>query len=314
MQTPWGRTSLERHLPLRTDAWDRRIAALDPRKDYLEIVDLLSNHVFPLEILLALELAQLRTFTIPSISALLHATAEYEREGQKRLDDTRAVLSEVFRPGLESPEGRAMVEHLNRIHGVYAISNDDFLYTLSTFVFDPALFVDRWGHRSMTEGERDAFFFLYRRLGEHMKLRELPESRAQFLAWRRRYEAEHQRYSAPNEKVARGLLTAAAAQLPRALAPLLEPLTVVLMDDPAFRDALGLKPPPPALGAALAWTLRGYQAAARRVNPYERARFLESAFFERYPSYPAGYERMRLGPKKVLAMLDARDAAARRAA
>lgn len=293
---------------IRRGSWDARIEALDPRTQYVEIVDILSNHVFPIEILIALEIAQLRTFTIPTISRLLHATGQYEHDGVKRLDDTRAILTEIVRPGIGSRPSDEMVEHLNRIHGAYSISNDDFLYTLSTFVFDPALFLDKWGHRPMTERERDAFFFLYRRLGEGMKIRELPATRQELWTWRQRYEARAQRYAPQNEQVARGLLTALATQLPRAVAPYLEPLVLVFTDDEPFRQALGLAPPSPRFAARVRMALRGYRRLARHANAFERTRFLDTAWFDRYPTYPAGYDRMRLGPAKVIAMLEKRAA------
>jgi hypothetical protein len=147
---------------LRTQHWDNEVAKLDAERDSEAIFKILANHVFPVEILTALEIAQLRTFTIPSISKILHATGQFERDGQKRLDDTRAILDEIVRPGLDTEQSHRMVEHLNDIHGMYEISNDDFLYTLSTFVFDPALFIEKWGHRPLTAHEQDALFFLYR--------------------------------------------------------------------------------------------------------------------------------------------------------
>src|SRR6476646_10807219 len=111
-----GTRSSMRLLPLRTPRWDREAAELDPERQAEEAVAILVDHSFALEILVALELAQLRTFGIPSISAILHSTGQYEREGQKRLDDTRAIFTEIHRPGLDSRESREMVEHLNRIH------------------------------------------------------------------------------------------------------------------------------------------------------------------------------------------------------
>ncbi len=67
------------NLALRTTRWDDAIARLDPERDAEAIARILGNHLFPLEVLVALEIAQLRTFTIPTISRTLHATGQYER-------------------------------------------------------------------------------------------------------------------------------------------------------------------------------------------------------------------------------------------
>ncbi|MDI3284072.1 oxygenase MpaB family protein [Polyangium sp. 15x6] len=290
-------------IPLRTRRWDDEIARLDPERDYEAIVYALANHVFPFEIIVAMEIAQLRTFTIPSISKLLHATGQYEHEGPKRLDDTKAILNEIHRPGLESRASREMVEHLNRIHGLYRISNDDFLYTLSTFVFDPILFIEKWGHRAMTEKEKDAFYFLYRRLGELMHIRDVPESRAAFFAWRQDYERRAQRYARENEAVARGLLVAVQGLLPPALVPYIEPAVVLLTGDDGFRAALGLREPDPGLARFLRALLAAYRRATRHVSLYEHRDFGETEIYSYYPTYPSGYDRLRLGPTKVIEIL-----------
>src|SRR5699024_11396973 len=70
-------------------------------------------------------------------------------------------------PDLHSFPTRRSSDLMNAIHGLYSISNDDYLYVLSTFIFDPALFVARFGFRGLTPKEQDAFFYMYRRSEEH---------------------------------------------------------------------------------------------------------------------------------------------------
>lgn len=48
-----------------------------------------------------------RTFGVPSISALLHRTEEFERRAQKRYDDTDIIVSEMMEHGYDSERGRA---------------------------------------------------------------------------------------------------------------------------------------------------------------------------------------------------------------
>ncbi|HVU03425.1 MAG TPA: oxygenase MpaB family protein [Polyangiaceae bacterium] len=292
-----------RRLPLRSGRWDRELRALDPERDAEEIARILANHVFPLEFLFSLELAQFRTFTIPSISRILHSTGQYESEGQKRLDDTRAILTEIHRPGLDSPGSREMVRHLNRIHALYPISNDDYLYTLSTFVFDPPAFVERWGHRPFTEAEKDALHALYRKLGAAMHIDGVPRSRSAFLAWRRAYESRAQRYAPENEAVARGMLRALAAPLPPAARPAFESMTVALLE-PGVRTALGFEEPSVGTEVAAAALRRVYRRGSRRLAFFEHREFGETAFANFYATYPNGYHRLKLGPAKVLAFLE----------
>ncbi len=297
-------------LPLRTKRWDDVIAALDAERDAQAIVVILANHVFPLEILVALELAQLRTFSIPSISRLLHRTRQYEAAGQKRLDDTRAILTEIAESKEGSTQHAEMVTHLNRIHAQYRISNDDYLYTLSTFVFDPWRFIERFGHRPLTEKEKQAFYFFYRRLGEAMHMEAIPPSFDAFLEWKEEYERRAQRYSEDNEHVARGMLTTVQGLLPAPLRPALEPLLASLIKEPAFLASIGFKPAAPSFQRAVHGVLYARRRLSRRVNRFEHTRFWDHPSYTRYPSYPSGYERTRLGPAKVIAILERQGAAA----
>jgi len=70
------------------------IRRLDPEKDRQRIVFLSSCYDFPFDTTRALEFALFRTFCVPSISALLDRTAEFQKRPQKRYDDTDIVVSD----------------------------------------------------------------------------------------------------------------------------------------------------------------------------------------------------------------------------
>lgn len=296
----------------RTGRWERVIATLDAEEDAQRIVAILVNHVFPMEFLFALELAQLRTFSIPSISGLLHATREYEDAGVKRLDDTRAIMAELHATPLGTPAHHEMIEHLNAIHGLYKIPNDDYLYVLSTFMLDPIFFIDRYGFRPMSAKEKDAMFFFYRRIGALMGIQELPTSRQAMVVWRRAYEARNQHYAPSNEAVAKGLLKAAGDLLPPAMRPWLTPVTTALLDDEKVRTALGLAPAAWSLRVTMHAFLWGQAHALKRFNLFELQGVKDWPIFSHFPTYPTGYERLRLGPTRALAIIERQRQAASR--
>jgi hypothetical protein len=297
-------------LPIRTRRWEKHLSTLDEERDNQEIIITLSNHVFPVEVLLSVELAQLRTFTIPTISKTLHATRQYEDEGQRRLDDTRAILTELF----TSPRGTGahdeMVKHLNAIHGLYKISNDDYLYTLSTFIFDPWRFIEKYGHRPLSPKEKRAIYLFYRELGESMGMEDIPESFDAFLKWREDYERRVQRHTPENEAVASGMLRAVEQLLPRPLRPLVEPLISALIDEPAFEAAIGIQPAPEPLRAAVRNILLLRREVCKFISFFEEQALWEHPLYKTYKSYPDGYDRLKLGPEKVLAALEKRRASA----
>src|SRR3954469_12508234 len=110
-----------------------RIHRLDPEQDHQEIYYLSTTYEFPFDTTRALEFALFRTYAVPSIGGLLDATGEFAQRTQKRYDDTDLLLAEFVEHGYASERGLAAIGRINRIHGRYAIADDDMRYVLSTF-------------------------------------------------------------------------------------------------------------------------------------------------------------------------------------
>ena len=142
----------------------------------------LAGRLFPWDINRALELALLKTFCLPSISALLSRTGEFEQRPRKRYDDTGLMVAELLRLGPDSPGGRAVIQRLNRIHGAYSISPDDHAYVLSGFVAEPIRWLERYGWRPLSEPERQALFRFWHHVGGLMGIEARPASLAELLA------------------------------------------------------------------------------------------------------------------------------------
>src|SRR5438477_9344445 len=107
-----------------------QIRRLDPVRDQQRIVFLTTCYEFPFDTTRALELALFRTFCVPSISALLDRTGEFQARSQKRYDDTDLNVSELMERGYDSERGRRALARMNRQHGRFAIANEDLLYVL----------------------------------------------------------------------------------------------------------------------------------------------------------------------------------------
>ncbi len=150
----------------------------------------LAGELFSWDLTRALELALLKTFCLPSISGLLARTGEFERRPRKRYDDTGLMVAELLRHGLDSPAGAAVITRMNRIHGHYAISNDDFLYVLSTFVAEPTRWLNRYGWRPLTPEEQEHLFRFWCGVGDRMGIADLPDSLEALLALNERVERD----------------------------------------------------------------------------------------------------------------------------
>ena len=105
---------------------------------------------------------------------------------QKRYDDTQILISAFCEHGYDSDLGRRAIRRMNRIHGRFEIANDDFLYVLSTMVFEPIRWNARFGWRPLIEIEKLATFHFWREVGRRMAIRDLPERLRRVRAVQRR--------------------------------------------------------------------------------------------------------------------------------
>jgi hypothetical protein len=268
------------------------IRALDAARDHQRIVMLSTRVDFPFDTTRALELALFRTFGVPSISALLHRTGEFERRAQKRYDDTDIIVSELTEHGYDSDRGRAALARMNAIHGRFKIANEDSLYVLSTFVFEPIRFNARFGWRLMTAKEMVALFHFWRAVGERMGIRDIPERYQDFERFSAAYEARRYFFTEANHAVGVATVNLFAGWFPRPLHGLVRQAIYALLDAPA-RRAFGFPDANPVI-AALVLAAMKVRAAALRVWPRRRRPLLRSAMT--HPSYPKGYQIETLGP------------------
>jgi hypothetical protein len=177
------------------------IERLDPEKDHQRIIFLSTCYDFPFDTTRALEFALFRTFCVPSISTLLHRTGEFSRRSQKRYDDTDIIVSELLERGYDSERGKRALRRLNQLHGRFAIANDDFLYVLSTFVFEPIRWNEKFGWRLLCEQEQLGYFYFWREVGRRMNIRGIPAHYDVFERFNIDYEREHYRFTETNQRV-----------------------------------------------------------------------------------------------------------------
>lgn len=273
----------------------RRIQTLDPERDHQQICHLLAGYEFPWDVTRALEVALLRTFCIPSVSGLLDRTGEFRHHAQKRYDDTGIVVSEVLKHGYDSPRGVAFVQRMNAIHNHYAIANRDFLYVLSTFIYEPIRWCDRFGWRPFGESERLAFYYFWRAIGDRMGIEHIPPTYAAFDQFNREFEAEHFAYAPSNQRVADATRRLLLSWFPAPTRPVVDWGLPCLLDPPLL-TALGWQPTPVVVQQLAQTVLKARSQLLRRLPPRT-----ESDFFVDQPlrSYPEGYSVEDVGPEAL---------------
>jgi len=278
---------------VRESRWLREIRALDPVADHARIVYLDVCHEFPWDTTRALELALFRTFAVPSVAALLDSTGEFGRAAQKRYDDTDLILSTIVEAGYDSEDGKRAIRQMNRIHGRFEIANDDLLYVLSSFVFEPIRWNARFGWRPLTEGEKLATFVYWREVGRRMAIRELPDGYAELERFNEEYEREHFRRTDATERVGNATRDMFLAWFPGLPKRFGAQAIYALMDD-TLLDAFGFPRPPRALRAAVEASLRARARVVAVLPPRRRPRLRTR---RRTRTYGREWQLETLGPE-----------------
>jgi hypothetical protein len=271
----------------------QEILKLDPQKDHQRIAYLDSCYEFPWDTTRALEFALFRAFAVAKGTALLAGTGEFTQRTQKRYDDTVLLLAEILEHGYESERGRAALRRMNQLHGRYAIPNDEFLYVLSTFIFEPMRWNARWGWRHLTDHEKQASFFYWREIGRRMNIKNIPDDLDAFERYNRAFEQEHFRYAPNNHHLAvatRDLFF--GWFLPKSLHRFGAPFIYAIMDD-RLRDAVGFPAPSLRLRRFVDRALKVRARVLRFLPVRRRPRLITR---QKHPTYPHGYEIAELGP------------------
>ena len=270
----------------------RAIERLDPEKDHQRIIFLSTCYDFPFDTTRALEFALFRTFCIPSISALLDRTGEFSQRPQKRYDDTDIIVSELLEWGYDSERGKRALRRLNQLHGRFTIANEDFLYVLSTFIFEPIRWNEKFGWRLLCEQERLGYFYFWREVGRRMNIRDIPVGYDDFERFNKDYEREHYRFTEANRRVGAATRELFASWFPRFLAPVVRSAIYALLDYRLI-ESFGFPQPSRLMRRLVPGALRLRARFVRLLPPLKEPRLRTEMG---HPTYPQGYVIEHLGP------------------
>jgi hypothetical protein len=273
----------------------REIESLDPVRDAQRIVFIDASLEFPWDTQRSLELAFYRTYAVPSIATLLDSTGEFGERAQKRYDDTQILISAFCEFGYDDGIGKRALRRMNAIHGRFDIANDDFLYVLSTMVFEPIRWNARFGRRPLVDVEKLATFHFWREVGRRMAIRDIPEDFDEFERWNVAFERERFAYTDAGHRVAsatRDMFLDWFPGLPKRVG---RPLIYALLDEPLL-DALGFPHPSARLRRTAEAAVRVRSAAVRHFPARRRPRLRT---LERHRSYRSGYQIEDLGPLRL---------------
>lgn len=268
------------------------IKQLDPVRDHERIAYLDSCYEFPWDTTRALEFALFRTFAVAKGSPLLESTGEFTQRPQKRYDDTVLILSEILEHGYNSERGRAALRRMNQMHGRYPIPNDEFLYVLSTFIYEPIRWNARFGWRPLVEQEKLASYYYWREIGRRMNIKNIPGSYQEYEQFNIEFERSHFGYARSNHNIAVSTRNMFLGwYLPKLIAHFGAPAVYAMMDDPLC-EAVGFPKPSQGMRRLVEGSLKARGRFIRLLPPRKRPRLLTQI---KTRTYPKGYQIEQLG-------------------
>ncbi|KAF5373142.1 hypothetical protein D9758_001537 [Tetrapyrgos nigripes] len=239
-------------------------AGLLTPEDAQRIIKPSLGYDMPLVLGSAISFALFKTYGIPSISNILKGTKELgSKEGiSKRYADTSILISTFvacpisgtidkvedepvietllssrtrYRHGDIEEDPRAMIAlaRVNWLHSKYPIKNDDLLYTLALFAFEPEKWAKKYGWRELSPLENEAYYIYWAEIGKRMGIKDIPESADEFKAWVEEYEERNMIPAASNRFVANFTVAELLHVLPEkfGLRDLAERVGISLLDD-----------------------------------------------------------------------------------
>lgn len=274
--------------------WLRRIEELDPVRHCQTIHRITAGYEFPWDYQRALEFALFRTYCVPTISELLEKTGEFANRPQKRYDDTALLMGEMVEHGYDSERGRESLRMVNRMHSQYSISNDDMLYVLTTFIYEPIEWIDTYGWRRLHPHERLAAFHFYRQVGLRMGIKNIPESYTELAQFKLDYEDRTFRFTEDNRKVGTYTLELFCSWFPTLLRPAARQGVLAFLD-PEMAHAFGFPAGSPAMRRLAVGGLRAKAGVERFMPTRKTSRSTADPNNKTYPGYPGDYRPSDLG-------------------
>ena len=262
---------------------------MDPVSDHETIVKWMVVDTWAFDLVRSIELALLKTFSVPAIAKILVDSREFLDRTQKRYDDTDLLLSLFIERGYSSVEGREAIRRINRMHAVHPITNDQMLYVLATFVVDPILWIEEFGWRKLTNVEEVALFNFWIAVGKLMGIKDLFTSLAEMRAYHELYEAERMVFSENNHILYKNVVPVVVKMLPFPLSTIAARLLPSIMS-PRMCAAFGLKPAGKMTRLVVRWALRvrGYVEQLLPRKPHWRTEMKRH-------TYPKGFTIKELG-------------------
>lgn len=271
----------------------KQILELDPKEDCQEITYLVGAYEYPWLIKKSLEFALFRTYAVPHTSHILVASGQFETHGQKRYDDTSLMLAGLAEKGYDSDYGKIVISKMNELHGRWNLQNEDMLYVLSTFIFEPIRWHEKFGWRKPTHHEKRANYHFWLEVGKRMGITDFPETLEKYEQFNIEHEEKHFVYDDANQKIGSSTVNLFLSWYPAILRPIVREGILSFMDEPLLA-AMGFKKPNSLIRFLSHAGLKSLGLILHFMPPRKKP-FLYTELLTK--TYPQGFKAEDLGAK-----------------
>ena len=271
----------------------KHIQTLNPQTDYEEIVRIVGTLEYPWLLKKSLEFALFRTYAVPHTSRVLAATGQFSQHGQKRYDDTTLMLAGIAEKGIDSPYGRQVIQRMNELHGRWHIKNEDMLYVLSTFIFEPRRWHEKYGWRKPTYNENLANYIYWVEIGKRMGIKDIPDTYEAYEQFNIEHEQKYFRYDDSNYLIGTATMDVFLSWYPKLLRPIMREGLLAFMDD-LLLQAMGFRKPHGLIRGLAHFGLKAFGKLLRFMPPRKKP-YLYTELPNR--SYPNGFKPEDLGAR-----------------
>lgn len=219
----------------------KRALDIAKEKDCEEVYKTLFAVEFPFMWLKGLELALFNTFGYLPVYARLTINKKFAKAPELRYDDTELLLREAWEHGVDSERGKKAMDRLNYIHGHFNIDNRSYLYVLALFVVTPIRLINEFDFRRLTKHEIDCTCRAITKMGEAMKIKDLPVTFADYeKIVDDEYAGDRMKVDEKNRGrvIADSVMEVFLRPFPRFIHGLARKIIFAVLDDP-IREALG---------------------------------------------------------------------------
>jgi hypothetical protein len=202
------------------------------------------------------------------------------------------MLVELVKYGYSSARGTQMMARMNQIHARFGIRQEDYVFVLTSLMFEPIRWNARFGWRPFTELEKYSNYCFWREIGKRMQLTVIPEGYEACEEFNAEYEKARLRRTTSSVALAAVLFGLLETWVPALVRRLVRPGLSALVDD-AILACFDLPPASRWLKWLVPAALR-LRARALRVWPLRPT----SGYYIDRPirSYANGYSVADLGP------------------